>query len=101
MEYGSYMYISPMNFLFFFFPIVTDNDYVYQTTNSIGRVNFNNLCYGDDALIFVFGGSLETRSCSIFDEKIKIGSTDFMNVYTNCKWWEIKLHFLKKNVTMR
>ena len=44
----------------------------------------------------MFGGSLETRSCSIFDEKIKIGSTDFMNVYTNCKWWEIKLHFLKK-----
>ena len=72
-------------FPIFFFPIVTDNDYVYQTTNSIGRVNFNNLCYGDDALIFVFGGSLETRSCSIFDEKIKIGSTDFMNVYTNCK----------------
>ena len=73
-----------MNFLFFFPPIVTDNDYVYQTTNSIGRVNFNNLCYGDDALIFVFGGSLETRSCAIYDEKIKIGSTDFMNVYTNC-----------------
>ena len=76
--------VLPRSIILLFSLTVTDNNYIFQTTNSIGRVNFNNLCYGDDALIFVFGGSLETRSCAIYDEKIKIGSTDFMNVYTNC-----------------
>ena len=43
---------------------LSKNSYMrYMNTNDFGRVDFNDLCYGDDIILNIFGSSFATKSC--------------------------------------
>ena len=62
----------------------TDVDFFVNVTSDVGRVNFHNLCYGDIALLTVFGGSFDTQSCASKQQQFVVGSTEMVTITTTC-----------------
>jgi hypothetical protein len=64
--------------------IGTDITVEPEVTNNVGQAIFTNLCYGDDSLLTVFGGTFDNRLCQFKQQVFLVGSASEITINTDC-----------------